>query len=107
MLAGAILCTGRFLLALDGCKRRGRAKVCECCTGGAAKGAMGWSWDGRGGACVEIEPYLEPWLKVVAALLGVTVEEAVCVITVGTPVSLSAKVLSMGEGSMDAAEVMS
>lgn len=55
-----------------------------------------------------MELYSEAWLKVVAASLGVTVEEeAVCVITDGATVSSSAEVLSKGEGTKDAAEAMS
>lgn len=54
-----------------------------------------------------MELYSELWLKVVAASLGVTVEEAVCVITVGATVSPSAEVLSKDEGTMGAAEAMS
>lgn len=42
-----------------------------------------------------------------AESLGVTVEEAVCVITVGATVSPSAEELSKGEGTMGAAEAMS
>lgn len=68
---------------------------------------MVWSWDGGGGDCVDMEQYSEAWLKVVAASLGVMVEEAVCVITDGGTVSSSAEVLFKGEGTMDAAEAMS
>lgn len=56
---------------------------------------------------MDMELYSEPWLKVVAAALGVTVEEAVCVITDGATVSSRAAVLSKGEGTMGAAETMS
>lgn len=54
-----------------------------------------------------MELYSEAWLKVEAASLGVTVEEAVCVITDGTTVSSSAEVLSKGEGTMADAEARS
>lgn len=47
------------------------------------------------------------WLKVVAVSLGVTAEEAVCVITEGGTVSSSADVPSKGEGIMGAADAMS
>lgn len=107
MFAGAILCTGRVLLALDDRKGRGMAKVCACCTEAAGSEAMGWSCEGGGGGCADMEPYSERWVKVVAASLGVTVEEAVCVITDGATVSSRAEVLSRGEGTMRAAEPMS
>lgn len=68
---------------------------------------MGWSCDGGGGGCVDMEPYSEPWLKVVAESLAVTVEEAVCIITGGATVSSSAEVLSKNEGTIGAAEAMS
>lgn len=96
MFAGAILCTGRVLLALEDRKGRGMAKVCACCTGAAGKEAMGWSWEGVGGGCADMEPYSERWVKVVAASVGVTVEEAVCVITDGATDSSKADVLSKG-----------
>lgn len=51
--------------------------------------------------------YSELWLKVVAELLGVTVEEAVCVITDGATVSSKTEVLFKGEVTMGAAEAMS
>lgn len=54
-----------------------------------------------------MELYSVPWLKVVAASLGVTVEEAVCVITDGGTVSASAELLSKGEETIGAAEAMS
>lgn len=72
----------------------------------AGSGAKDWSWDGGGGGCVDMELYSEPWVKVVAAALGVTMEEAVCVITDGATVSSRAAVLSKGEGTMGAAETM-
>lgn len=56
---------------------------------------------------MDMELYSVPWLKVVAASLGVTVEEAVCVITDGATVSPRAEVLSSGEGSMGVAAATS
>lgn len=48
-----------------------------------------------------------PWLKVVDASLGVTTEEAVCVITDAATVSPRAEVLFSGEATMAAAEATS
>lgn len=50
------------------------------------------------------EPNSEQWLMVAAVSLGVTLEEAVCVITDGAMVSSSTEVLFKGEGTMGAAE---
>lgn len=49
-----------------------------------------------------MEPYSVPWLKVVAASLAVTVEQAVCVMTDGETLSPMA-----GEGTMVVAEATS
>lgn len=49
-----------------------------------------------------MEPYSVPWLKVVAASLAVTVEQAVCVMTDGDALSPMA-----GEGTMVVAEATS
>ena len=72
----------------------------------AGNGANGWSWDGGGGGCVDMEPYSEPWLMAEALSLGVTTEEAMCVITEGDPASSSTEVLSKGEGTMGCSEAM-
>lgn len=77
---------GRFLLALDGCKGRGRAKA---------------------GVCADMVLNSELWLKVVAESLGVTVEEAVCVTTDGATVSSRTEVLFKGEVTMELAEAIS
>lgn len=62
--------------------------------GVAGSGARSWSWDG--GA--------ETWLTVLAVLLGVTVEGAVCVIVEGATVSSSIEPLFKGEEIMAGAE---
>lgn len=83
---------------------RGRAKVwgCWCCLAG--DGGRGWRWEGGGGGgCVGGEMYSELWLNVVAASLGVTVEEAVCVITDGIAFASSVEAESRGEGTRAAA----
>lgn len=48
-----------------------------------------------------------PWLKVVAASLGVTTDEVVCVMTDGATVSPRGEVLSNAEGSKGAGEATS
>lgn len=56
---------------------------------------------------MDMELYSVPFLKVVAASLAVTIEEAVCVITVGATVSPRAEVLPSGEGAMGVGEATS
>lgn len=56
---------------------------------------------------MDMEPNSVPWLKVVAASLGVTTEEAVCVITDAAMVSPRAEVLFNGGATMAAAEATS
>lgn len=79
-MAGTILCTGQvFLAAGDGWMGLGRAKVWE--------EGLGAGWTAvLQGFLGRLNPEL--WLKVVAASLGVMVEEAVCVMTDGGTVSV-------------------